>query len=72
MRLLSYFLGAICVLGGIGFTVVGFITPFQYNRELASAIQITQMYSEADHYVLMGIAAFTLAVVFAVAGNGES
>ena len=71
MRLVAYFLGAVCVVGGIGFTVVGFITPFQYNTELASAIQMTQVYAEADHYVLLGIAAFTLGVVFTVAGNGE-
>lgn len=71
MRIISFLLGALCVVGGIGFALVGFITPFQYNRELASAIQITQVYAEADHYVLLAIAAFALATVFAVTSRDE-
>lgn len=72
MRLVAYFLGAVCVVAGIGLAVLGVITPFRYSGELLSAIQMTQVYAEADHYVLLSIAAFTLAVVFTVTGNGES
>lgn len=72
MRLVAYFLGAVCVVAGIGLAVLGAITPFRYNTEIASAIQMTQVYAEADHFILLSIAAFTLAVVFAVTGNGES
>jgi hypothetical protein len=62
------------LLGAAGIIAGGFMLYLAYNRTLilgtvaeVSAIQVTQVYSEANFYALAGIACFVFALLMAVA-----
>lgn len=69
MRALATLLGVAAVIAGL------FLASFAYSKTGilarvpdASAIQITQVYSEASFYALLAIAAFAFAAVAALGG----
>lgn len=71
MRTVCYFLGAVALVAGMAFAATGYLLPNNYDLVSASALQISQVYSEAQFYILLAIAAFVMSGVFVAAGNGE-
>jgi hypothetical protein len=61
MRILVVVLGVLAVLIGVVFFALAFLAPHGSNLAGASAVQITQVYSEASYDALMSIAAFAFA-----------
>ena len=66
MRIVAYFFGAAALIGGVALAVFGFLIPRRANLGVASAVEITQVYAEAQHYILLGIAAIGVAIVFVI------
>ncbi len=69
MRIIINIVAGIALLIGIGylFTAATFTTGM--NLSSASAIQITQVYTQAGFNALMGIGALLVAVVLVIAGR---
>jgi hypothetical protein len=62
------FLGAIGLIAGCIMLFLAYSETLILTQVLsASAVQVTQVYSEASFYVLAGIAAFLFAVIMALA-----
>lgn len=59
-------ISALAFLVGLGCVGYGALTPILTPLSGASAIQVTQVYSQADHYVLLGIAAFVFGILIVV------
>lgn len=58
MRTVVELLAVVCWLGGVVLFIIAFITPNKYAMLSASAVQTTQVYSEALYYAGLAIAAF--------------
>ena len=71
MRQVALFFGALALVAGMAFATTGFLYPRGYDLSTASAVQITQVYSEANYYILLSIAAFAMSIAFVTASNGE-
>lgn len=58
MKTVIELIAVLCWLTGLALFVVALITPNKYAMLSASAIQTTQVYSEASYYAGLSIAAF--------------
>lgn len=63
MRTVVELFAAVVMLAGVAMGVYAFTLPTRYNTALASALQITQVYSQATFYGVLAIALFALAGV---------
>lgn len=71
MKIFADLLAALASLAGLVCVGLAIYIPRRYDLSSASAIQVTQVYSEAQYYLLIAIAAFLFAVVLEVARNGD-
>ncbi len=73
MRVLTNLLGAIAILAGIGLAVIAFSTTSILSQaQNASAVQITQVYSEATFYAVLSGASFLFAIAMMIPGIVEA
>lgn len=72
MKIVYDVIGALALLGGIGLLGLALYTPTKYSLVGASAIQISQVYSEASYYGVMAIAMFALTGILFLATRGYS
>lgn len=66
---MKWIVDGLCILtmlAGLGLVGYGALMPTLTSLGDASAIQVTQVYAQADHYVLLGIAAFVLGILIVV------
>lgn len=72
MRVLFAILSVITGIIGLVFIVEGIRHPSKYQKvflsENVSAAQVTQVYTEATHEIVVGIAVVSIAVLIAVIG----
>jgi hypothetical protein len=66
MKTVIELIAVLCWLAGLALFVVAFITPNKYAMLSASAIQTTQVYSEALYYAGLSIAALLSGVFLMV------
>ncbi len=71
MRFLFLILSIVIGIIGLIFIVLGGIYPAKYQKTLSeptTAVQVTQIYTEATHTLTVGIGIVSLAVLMAVIG----
>lgn len=61
MRFFANLIGIIAILAGIGMAVLAFGST-SILSQAQSAVQVTQVYSEATFYAVMSVSAFLLAI----------
>lgn len=71
MKVLVEIVGAVVLVAGIAALLKALSTPGGYAMSGASAIQATQVYTEATFYAVVSVAAFVLAGVLLIAANGQ-
>lgn len=63
MRTVIELTAAVVMLAGVGMGIYAFTLPTRYDTALASALQMTQVYSQATFYGVLAIALFAFAGV---------
>lgn len=63
MRTIVELFAAVVMLAGCAVGVYAFALPTRYDTALASALQVTQVYSQATFYGVLSIALFAFAGV---------
>jgi hypothetical protein len=71
VKLIFNIIGALVLVGGIAAIGLALWTPHKYYLDGASAIQATQVYSEATYYAVIAVAAFVLAGVLLIATKDD-
>jgi hypothetical protein len=61
-RGVAQLIGIIAFLGGGYCLYLAITTPIKFNLQLASAVQVTQVYSEATYYGVVAGVLFLLAI----------
>lgn len=72
MRLITSILGVIAILGGIAFGILAYLEPGKYVLAGASAIQITQVYAQAQYYAGLSIICLLLAIAIMLSTIGAA
>lgn len=72
MRTIAQLLAAVALLGGAALFVLAIQTPGKYLMLAKSAVQVSQVYSEATFYGVMAIAAFAAGILLAVSSLARS
>ena len=68
MRILCLILSIVIGIVGLIYIIQGGTFPAKYDTDSASAVQITQIYSQASHALLLGIGIITIGMLVAVIG----
>ena len=71
LRSIVQILGVLTLLAGVYFFMNALTIPARYTLSAASAVQITQVYSEATYNGIMAVAAFTLAGILILGSREE-
>lgn len=71
MKILIHLVAAVALIAGAYFVFQALATPGKYPLSSASAVQATQVYTEAMYYALVATALFLLGILIEVAGIAE-
>lgn len=72
MTIFTRLVGALAMLAGIGWMFTAVTYPGSFSLRTASAVQVTQVYSEATYYGVLAIVAFSFAILVELAGRRQA